>query len=127
MDSTSGLVVSFSLMHVALSKSSVATEKDGCRDVLRELLDHGVDIEVFATDRNSQVISLLKEDDFHHINHQFDVFHLAKNISERLTVKAKKCGCEELGEWVKSVKTTCGGVRNHVNSNRTCCVTSLSL
>ena len=90
MDSTSGSVVSFSFRHVAPSNSSVATQKNGCRDVLRELLDHEANIEVFATDRNSQVISILKEDGFHHINDQFDVFHLAETFPRDLLSRQRR-------------------------------------
>ena len=37
------------------------------------------------------------------IEHQFDVWHLSKSITKKLTEKAKKKDCSELSPWIKSI------------------------
>ncbi|XP_028414363.1 uncharacterized protein LOC114537519 [Dendronephthya gigantea] len=37
------------------------------------------------------------------IEHQYDVWHLSKWVTKKLTKKAKKKGCEELLPWIQSV------------------------
>ena len=40
---------------------------------------------------------------FPEVDHQFDVWHLSKSITKKLTEKAKKRDCTELSPWVKSI------------------------
>ena len=37
------------------------------------------------------------------VDHQFDVWHLAKSVTKKLTEKAKKKDCGDLFPWIKSV------------------------
>ena len=37
------------------------------------------------------------------IDHQFDVWHISKSITKKLTAKAKRKGCEDLGPWIRAV------------------------
>ena len=50
------------------------------------------------------------------VEHQFDVWHLSKSITEKLNEKAKKKDWGELSPWIKSISNhlwlcaeTCGG------------------
>ena len=40
---------------------------------------------------------------FQQIKHQLDVWHVSKNLTKRLTAKAKVKGCEALLPWIRSV------------------------
>ena len=50
------------------------------------------------------------------INHQYDVWHLSKWVTKKLSKKAKKKGCEELTTWIQCISNhlwwcaaTCNG------------------
>ena len=67
-------------------------EKEGfVRAVTR--LDDLVGLRAVSTDRHIQIRKLMATDErFMHIIHQFDPWHLAKNISKNLVKLAKKKG-----------------------------------
>lgn len=50
MEVDSGAILNFSLMHVGQSTSSVAIDKDRCRETLTMIEDHGLHINVLDTD-----------------------------------------------------------------------------
>ena len=81
MDSASDLILDYSLVHVSKTGSSVAMEKEGLRRCLDKLLDQGVDIISLATDRHTGVTSLMKKS-YPHIEHQYDIWHLAKVLQK---------------------------------------------
>ena len=102
MDARSGLVTGFSLMHVGQSTSSVAMEKDGCRESLQLILDHDVSIKALGTDRNAQITKLMREE-FPKIEHQYDVYHMDKNIRKRIGKHARSKVGGDLTPWMKSI------------------------
>ena len=67
-------------------------EKEGfIRTVCR--LDKMVGVRAVSTDRHVQIRKLMQTDErFTHIKHQFDPWHLAKNVSKQLHKLAKKKG-----------------------------------
>ena len=67
-------------------------EKEGfMRCVSR--LDESVGLRAVSTDRHIQIKKLMATDErFNHIIHQFDPWHLAKNISKKLCKLAKQKG-----------------------------------
>ena len=69
-------------------------EKEGfIRTVQRINNNFGCDIRLVSTDRHVQIKKLMATDErFTHIIHQFDPWHLAKNISKKLTKLAQKKG-----------------------------------
>ncbi|XP_071852672.1 uncharacterized protein [Apostichopus japonicus] len=78
------------------------------------LNDHKLSIEKFASDRHVSIRKLMK-DNHEGVKHNFDVFHLAKNISSKLRKIAKKKGNEEIECWIKAINnhvwycsTNCG-------------------
>ena len=102
MDSATDLILDYSLVHVSETGSSVAMEKEGLRRCLDKLFDQGVDIISVATDRHTGVASLMKKC-YPHIEHQYDVWHMAKNVTKKLTKKAKAKHCGQLFPWIQSI------------------------
>jgi hypothetical protein len=102
MDETSGKIVDFSLVQVSEVSSSNAMENEGCQRSLNKILDQGINVRSLTTDRHTQITAEMRKK-YPSIVHQYDVWHLAKWVTKKLTNKAKKKGNEELMKWVKSV------------------------
>ncbi|KAL0973588.1 hypothetical protein UPYG_G00206540 [Umbra pygmaea] len=69
---------------------------------MTELMDQGLDVEVMATDRSTSIQKLMRED-FHNVQHEFDIWHTAKGFRKKMHKKAKKKGNEILLAWTRSV------------------------
>ena len=115
MDSASDLILDYKLIQSSETGSSVAMEKEGLRRCLNYLLDRDVSIDTIATDRHRGVGALMKSD-YPSINHQYDVWHLAKSVVKQLTQKGKQRKCEQLLPWIQSISNhlwwaaqTCNG------------------
>ena len=55
-----------------------------------------------VTDRHMQIISLMNTDRPDFI-HQYDVYHVAKSVTKKLTKAGQKKNCEQLLLWVQSI------------------------
>ena len=117
MDMTTSLIVDQQLVSLNEDKvhSSVAMEKIALERSLEFVLASGLKIDTLATDRHIGVQSLMKNK-YPEINHQFDVWHFAKNVTKRLHLKAQKKDAAELMPWIHSVSNhlywcsqSCGG------------------
>ena len=115
MDSATDLILDYSLVQCTEMGSSVAMEKERLRRCLDKLMAQDVDIFSIATDRHTGVVSLMKSD-YPHIQHQYDVWHLAKKVTKKLGKKAKTKHCGQLLPWIQSVSNhlcwsaqTCNG------------------
>ena len=89
IDMATSLINDQQLMTVTETGSSVAMEKIALQRSIDFLISNGIKIETLATDRHTGVKSLLKQN-YPEIKHQFDVWHLAKNITKKLHKKAQK-------------------------------------
>ncbi|CAH1276889.1 Hypp9417 [Branchiostoma lanceolatum] len=114
------------------SNSSQAMECDAFGVGLDYLISEGLDSECIATDRHKGIRAELKKPAYHKINHQFDLFHVAKSIKKKLGLKAKKRCNNDISPWINCVANhlwwssrTCGGddvekwmsVTEHVDNN----------
>ena len=95
-------ILAMALVQVTEATSYVAMEKLGFRRTLDELLQAGMEVSTVATDRHMGIRKLLK-DDYPEIDHQFDIWHISKSITKKLTAKAKRKVCEDLGPWIRAV------------------------
>ncbi len=102
MEISVGAVVTFSLQQVTSDTSSVGLETSGCFDALKELKDHGIDINIFGTDCSRAIGKLLKGS-FPEITHDYDVYHIEKRIKKMLIKKANKRENYALRDWIKPV------------------------
>ena len=94
-------IVTFNLVQSTEVSSSNAMEKEGFERCLKEV-EECVPIQRIATDRHISIASTMDKN-HRHIDHQYDVWHLAKSISKKLSKKAKLKGNEELAPWIKSI------------------------
>jgi len=97
-------------------KNSQALEPVGLQRGLDQLIhEDNVNIRIVATDRHITVGSIMKKE-YSFIDHQFDVWHMAKNLQKKLTAAGKLRGGEPLQQWRQSITNhlwwcckTCGG------------------
>ena len=102
MDQKSGIIVNTNLIHVSETGGiSTNMEKLGCERGLNDVTAN-LDVSVLATDRHLQIGPLLKKK-FEKIDHQFDIWHVSKNIVKKLTKIAKQKNCGELYNWIQSI------------------------
>ena len=112
MDEAPGNIIDFSLVQVSELSSSNAMENEGCLRSLNKVVGQNVNIRSLATDRHTTITAEMTVPS---IIHQYDVWHLSKWVTKKLTEKAKKKGNEPLFKWIKCVSNhlwwcsqTCG-------------------
>ena len=115
MDEKSNLIVEFSLVQVTEVSSSNAMEYEGCKRSLNSVIKKKVPIRCLTTDRHTTITAKMRTV-FPTIDHQYDVWHLSKWVTKKLSKKAKKKGCEELTAWIQCISNhlwwcaaTCNG------------------
>ena len=103
LDCDSGYVVCGRVVQLGQeTNSSVAMEKVGLQSCLDFVLNHGVSVTVLATDRSPSVIKKMKND-YSDIDHQYDIWHLAKSLKKNILAVSRKKSTSVLNEWVKSI------------------------
>ncbi|XP_035665525.1 uncharacterized protein LOC118408774 [Branchiostoma floridae] len=113
MEEKTSLILDMQLVQVTETGSSQSMEKEGLERCLQSLEEDDMNIECLATDRHRGVAAMMRKD-YKDIKHEFDIFHVSKNVTSKLRTKAKKATCKPLGEWMKSVS-------NHLwHSCKTC-------
>lgn len=81
MDLDSKLIIDQQLVQVTETGSSVKMEKLGLERSLQFVTESGVTIKVLATDRHLGIQAFMKSE-YPQIDHQFDVWHLAKSVKK---------------------------------------------
>ncbi|ROJ30494.1 hypothetical protein DPX16_23575 [Anabarilius grahami] len=77
MDDSTNQIVGFEMMQVSQASSSVAMEPLAFKKGLEKILDVGIDVKVVTTDRHPSIRKIMREE-YPHIIHQFDPWHVAK-------------------------------------------------
>ena len=115
MDEDSGKVIKFNLVQVTEVTSSNAMEYEVCKRAMNSLLSENVPVRCLTTDRYTTITAKMKSE-YPQIEHQYDVWHLSKWVTKKLTKRAKKKKCEELMPWIQAISnhlwwcaSTCGG------------------
>ena len=102
MDAMTNFILDFHVSHCKMAGNSARMELDGLKNVLRRFDDQAIPISSLTTDRHKQVRKYLKtmrKD----IDHQFDVWHIGRNIKKKLLKLAKKKARRDLQPWIKSI------------------------
>lgn len=103
MDMDSGKIVDIETLSVNETSSSNAMEKEACHRLLNNMTANNLDVKVLCTDRHAGIAKLLR-DQYPDINHQFDLWHLAKSATKKLNAKAKHKECQDLAPWIPSIR-----------------------
>lgn len=103
MDCTSNKVVEVQVVNVKDVKNSQGMEKEGLVRVVDSMENNlNLNIRLISTDRHIQIRKMMASNPrYAHIIHQFDPWHLAKNISKKLTKLAKKKENRPLAPWIQ--------------------------
>ena len=102
IDQQTDKIVDFHVVQVTEVNNSNAMEREGFKRCMNHIQDNGGQIEVVATDRHVGIRADMKRN-FPEIDHQVDVWHLAKSITKKLTEKSKKKDCGDLSPGIKSI------------------------
>ena len=102
MDTNTMKILDFSFVHVGTLSSSNAMKKQGLKNCLQSLENQGMSVASLTTDRHQQMKAYMKNEKSN-INHQFDIWHVSKNIKKKLVLLAKKKGASDLNGWMKSI------------------------
>ena len=92
----------FSVVQVTEVTSSNAMEAEECRRALDSVLANNVQVRCLTTDRHVTITSEMRKK-YPGVQHQYDVWHLAKWIVKKLTLTAKKKKCQDLLPWKQSI------------------------
>lgn len=102
MNSLSGFILDFHISHVKIAGNSQRMELDGLKHVLQRMSESTISITSLTTDRHKQVRKFMRKEK-KEINHQFDVWHMGKNIKKKLSKLAKQKRNMDLNPWIKSI------------------------
>ena len=102
IDQHSDKIVDFQIVQVTEVTSSNAMEREGFKRCMEKIQGNGAQVKVVATDRHVSIKSDMKKN-YPNVDHQFDVWHLTKSVTKKLTEKAQKKDCSDLSPWIKSV------------------------
>ena len=70
---------------------------------IKKIESKNITIEQITTDRHVQIKKCMREN-YQHIDHQFDFWHVCKNIKKKLLAASKKKSCSNiLSKWIKSI------------------------
>lgn len=116
MEMKSQEIITFDLVQVTQATSSVAMEKLGFKNCMNNLETAGLTVDVVATDRHVGIRKLMRED-YPDVDHEFDIWHLSKSVSKKLSAKSRLKECEDLGPWVNAVKNHLWWCAQHCNGS----------
>ena len=81
--------------------SSQAMEKFAFENVLSRCLEEKLEVATIVTDRSQSIKKLMKAKK--DIDHQFDVWHFAKNVASKLRAGSKKKDQQPFLEWIPAI------------------------
>lgn len=85
------------------SGNSNAMELDGAKRCFNYLLQAGLQIPVFISDRHTSIAKWIAES-HKGTKHLFDLWHVCKSVVKQILKASKEQGCEILKDWHKSIK-----------------------
>ena len=74
----------------------------GFKKALTLMKHQGITPEQIPTARHTQIRKYMREEE-PTINHQFNVWHFAKNIKKKLLAASKKSSCKIIAKWIKLI------------------------
>ncbi|XP_077155372.1 uncharacterized protein LOC143817781 [Ranitomeya variabilis] len=111
MDTESKKICRLSVEQVVPPTRSVSLEKIAFERNINFFLEQGLDIQVIATDRYVAIRKLMREK-YPNIQHQFDVWLLAKSVGKKILAASKKRGRRAADQQILGWKLKLQHVRN---------------
>ena len=102
MNSKPREILDFNVIHVPQAGNSAKMELAGLKLLLTSLESRNITVSSLTTDQHKQVRAYMKKEK-PNINHQFDIWHIGKNIKKKLVAEAKNSKCQGLNFWIKSI------------------------
>ncbi|KAJ4937706.1 hypothetical protein JOQ06_002338 [Pogonophryne albipinna] len=96
------VVVDVQLVQSNECGGSYHMEKTGLERSLAHLERQGLAVGTMVTDRHRQIAKWLRET-YPHIEHLYDIWHVAKGFSKKLLAASNERECQVLRPWIKSV------------------------
>ena len=96
-------IINFSVTRCTEAGNSNRMEKLCFIKALNELEENNLVISQITTDRHIQIKKYIREERLE-ISHQFDIWHVCKNIKQKLLAASKKKSCHILQLWSKSIQ-----------------------
>lgn len=78
-------------------------ELEGAKRCFGFLLDAGVKIKVFISDRHLGIAKWMREK-HPGISHFYDIWHVCKSITKKLLKASKEKGCDLIADWMKGIR-----------------------
>ncbi|XP_044127705.1 uncharacterized protein LOC122921637 [Bufo gargarizans] len=103
METDQGKIVDFSVVQIIPPASSVSLEKNAFKETIDRIIEKNINVRIVATDRHVSIRKLIK-DEYPRIIHQFDVWHLAKSVGQKILTASKTQNCSALSPWISSIK-----------------------
>ncbi len=75
----------------------------GVQRCFKYLKDAGIGIASFISDRHKGVAKWLRES-FPNVQHFFDIWHVARTVTKKISKASKEKNCEILGDWLSSIR-----------------------
>lgn len=102
MDVRSKKIIDFQVEKVE-SSSDIELECKTFKIAVDRLLNEGIRIKVVCTEQDLSIKKLMK-DDYSFLKHQFDIWHVAKSIGNKIAAASQKGRCAQLSKWVTATK-----------------------
>ncbi|XP_071992171.1 uncharacterized protein [Engystomops pustulosus] len=116
IEAKSNKIVGFNVQQIIPPITSVCLEKIAFQKTLEDLLSENVNVRIVATDRHMGIRKLIREE-YSHILHQFDIWHVAKSVGQKILCASKLKNCHELANWVAPVKNHLWWCAKHCNKD----------
>ena len=102
MNTSTNEILDFYVVHVSTAGNSSRTEKRGLEILLHKIESYNLKINYLTIDRHVQIRAFMKKEK-PQTKHQFDIWHVGKNIKKKLFKCSQKKECAELQPWIKSI------------------------
>jgi hypothetical protein len=102
MDNATNKILHFSMKQCGPDLKSANMEKVALIDCLEYMEEKELTISILATDRHASIAKMMRTS-YPDIDHQYDVWHMAKSISKKLRKKTEKKCNRPIGPWIKAV------------------------
>ncbi|XP_073468893.1 uncharacterized protein [Aquarana catesbeiana] len=97
-------IIDFQVEKLDPSEAATGLEKKTFRAALDRMIKEKVNVRVLCTDRHAGIKKLLRKH-YGRIKHQYDVWHVAKSVGNKMAKASKKHGCRMLARWIGPAKS----------------------